>query len=185
MFICLIWGWQFYGLFGTLLPALLRARRPREHGKIMKIHWFLEVESHLRLFRATPETTEFQRRGVAKTDQKPMPNKYPTRPEYTHKKRHFRCQNCYFLEPKIVQKTPWKPRARASTFRDLKNRFPSALGGSPGPKKAENKTLGAIFLSHRYPPGIRPVSGRYPRGLILPTGAPGDGQLSKNSSTTT
>ena len=34
-------GGQFYGLFGTLLPALLRVRRPHEHGKIMKIHWFL------------------------------------------------------------------------------------------------------------------------------------------------
>ena len=65
-----------------------------------------------------------------------------------------------FFGAKNGSKTPWKPRARASTFRDLKNRFPSALGGSPGPKKAENKTLGAIFLSHRYPAGIRPVSNR-------------------------
>ena len=40
-----------------------------------------------------------------------------------------------FLDPKTVPKTVWKPRARARTFQDPKNRFPSALGGLPGSKK--------------------------------------------------
>ena len=43
-----------------------------------------------------------------------------------------------FLEPKIVTKTAWKPRARRSPLRESKNRFRSALGEPPGPKK---KTL--------------------------------------------
>ena len=30
----LIFAGQFYAIFGTLLPALLRARPPREHGQI-------------------------------------------------------------------------------------------------------------------------------------------------------
>ena len=62
----LICGEHFYVMFGTLLPTLLRARRPRKHGNILKIHWFLQVQSHMRLFRATPEATTFQRTGVAK-----------------------------------------------------------------------------------------------------------------------
>ena len=33
----LICGEHFYVMFGTLLPTLLRARRPREHGKNLKI----------------------------------------------------------------------------------------------------------------------------------------------------
>ena len=180
MFICLIWGWQFYGLFGTLLPALLRARRPREHGKIMKIHWFLQVESHLRLFRATPETTEFQRRGVAKTDQKPMPNKYPTRPEYTHKKRHFDAKIAIFWSQKSFKKhhgSQERAQARSGT---LKIASRALLEGLRGPKRPKTK-LWERFSSRT---GIRPVSARYPTGLILPTGAPGDGQLSKNSSIT-
>ena len=40
-----------------------------------------------------------------------------------------------FLEPKIVIKTKWKPRARRSRLRDPENRFRSALGEPPGQKK--------------------------------------------------
>ena len=39
-----------------------------------------------------------------------------------------------FLEPKIVTKTTWKPRARTSPLRESRNRFWSALGEPPGPK---------------------------------------------------
>ena len=85
----LICGEHFYVMFGTLLPTLLRARRPRKHGNILKIHWFLQVQSHMRLFRATPEATTFQRTGVAKTDRKSMPQKDPTRQDTTNKKTPF------------------------------------------------------------------------------------------------
>ena len=57
-----------------------------------------------------------------------------------------------FLEPKAVRKTTWKPRARRSQLRDLENRFPSALGEPPGPKKklwslpkAAKRNFGAIL----------------------------------------
>ena len=40
-----------------------------------------------------------------------------------------------FLKPKIDSKTTWKPRARRSPLRESKNRFRSALGEPPGPKK--------------------------------------------------
>ena len=73
LFIILFLAGQFYAIFGTLLPALLHARPPREHGKILKIYWFLWVESHMRRFRATSEAIKFQRTGVAKTGRKPMP----------------------------------------------------------------------------------------------------------------
>ena len=40
-----------------------------------------------------------------------------------------------FLEPEIVIKSTWKPRARRSQLRDPQNRLPSALGEPPGRKK--------------------------------------------------
>ena len=40
-----------------------------------------------------------------------------------------------FLELEALPKTTWKPRARTRTCQDPKNRFPSALGEPPGPKK--------------------------------------------------
>ena len=43
----------------------------------------------MRLFRATPEATKFQRTGVAKTDRKTMPQQDPTRPEQTDEKTPF------------------------------------------------------------------------------------------------
>ena len=43
----------------------------------------------MRLFRATPEATAFQRTGVAKTDRKSMPQKDPTRQDTTNKKIPF------------------------------------------------------------------------------------------------
>ena len=107
----------------------------------------------MRLFRATPETTEFQRRGVAKTDQKPMPNKYPTRPEYTHKKRHFRCQNCYFWSRKSFKKhhgSQERAQARSGT---LKIASRALLEGLRGPKRPKTK-LWERFSSRT---GIRPV----------------------------
>ena len=55
--ILIIVGGAFLSDLFTLLPAWLRARQPRKHGKTLKIHWFLRVESHMRLFGATPETT--------------------------------------------------------------------------------------------------------------------------------
>jgi len=58
---------QIYAIFGPLSPSLLRARRRREHGNILKNHWFLWVESHMRHFRATRPETEFQRKRVAKS----------------------------------------------------------------------------------------------------------------------
>ena len=58
--VCIVFlflGVYFYAICCPLLPSLLRARRRREHGKILKINWFLWVASHLRLFRATREKT--------------------------------------------------------------------------------------------------------------------------------
>ena len=59
-------GAHFYVVFGALLPSLLRARRRRDHGETLKNHWVLWVVRHVRLFRATREESEFQRKRVAK-----------------------------------------------------------------------------------------------------------------------
>jgi len=113
-YICLILGRSFKVVFGALLPALLRGRRPREHQKLLKKYWFLQYESHLRLFRATPNTTKIQRTGVAKNVRKSMPKTEPTRANMSSKKAPFwRLKWLHFgaknhpkidLEAKSVQK---------------------------------------------------------------------------------
>ena len=63
------WGFSgayFNVVFCALLPSLLRARRRRDHGETLKNHWVLWVVRHVRLFRATREESEFQRKRVAK-----------------------------------------------------------------------------------------------------------------------
>ena len=64
LLLCLL-GSFLYSIYCPLLPALLRGRRRRAHAKILKIHWFLWVASHMRLFLAAPEAIEFQRTRVA------------------------------------------------------------------------------------------------------------------------
>ena len=64
VFLCLL-GSFLYSIYCPLLPSLLRGRRRRAHAKILKIHLFLWVASHMRLFLAAPEAIEFQRTRVA------------------------------------------------------------------------------------------------------------------------
>ena len=131
-------GRSFYVVFGTLLPALLRARRPREHQKILKIHRFLRVESPLRLFRATPKTTKIQSTGVAKNVRKSMPKKEPTRAETSNKKTPFLTPKWLHFGAKNRQKIDLEAKSAQKPAPGPSKSPPERSWGASRPKK---KTL--------------------------------------------
>ena len=65
-YVCL--GPFFYAMCCPMLPTLLRGRRRRTYAKMLKIHWFLWVKSHMRLFPAAPEAIKFQSARVANNE---------------------------------------------------------------------------------------------------------------------
>ena len=45
-------------MFCPLLPSLLHGRRRRTNAKMLKIHWFLWVASHMRLFSGSARSNQ-------------------------------------------------------------------------------------------------------------------------------
>ena len=45
-------------MFCPLLPSLLHGRRRRANAKMLKIHWFLWVASHMRLFSGSARSNQ-------------------------------------------------------------------------------------------------------------------------------
>ena len=53
-----VFSYVFYAMCSPLLPSLLRGRRRRTNAKMMKIHWFLWVVSHMRLFSGSARSNQ-------------------------------------------------------------------------------------------------------------------------------
>ena len=92
----------FYAMFCPLLPSLLHGRRRRTNAKMLKIHWFLWVASHMRLFSGSARSNQISE-GTRSKQRLKISSKMRTQgTDIDVQKKHF-------LGPKWLPK--WTPEA--------------------------------------------------------------------------
>ena len=92
----------FYAMFCPLLPSLLHGRRRRTNAKMLKIHWFLWVASHMRLFSGSARSNQISEGTRSKKRLKISSNMRTQGTNIDVQKQHF-------LRPKWLPK--WTPEA--------------------------------------------------------------------------
>ena len=130
--------------------------------------------SHVGRFRERPKTRKRVEKQCRKQPQKATSN--ARRKNY--KKHHFGAKmapqsDCD--DPKSLPRRSWRLVAAKSPQKSPRHR-------SWRLRDAPELNFRVVKFPHRYPGSIWGVSGEYPGSLMLPTWAPGDGQLSKKSS---
>ena len=84
-------------MFCPLLPSLLHGRRRRTNAKMLKIHWFLWVASHMRLFSGSARSNQISEGTRSKKRLKISSNMRTQRTNIDVQKKHF-------LRPKMAPK---------------------------------------------------------------------------------
>ena len=92
----------FYAMFCPLLPSLLHGRRRRTNAKMLKIHWFLWVASHMRLFSGSARSNQISE-GTRSKKRLNISSKMRTQGT------NIDVQKKHFLRPKWLPK--WTPEA--------------------------------------------------------------------------
>ena len=135
-------------MFCPLLPSLLHGRRRRTNAKMLKIHRFLWVASHMRLFSGSARSNQISE-GTRSKKRLNISSKMRTQGT------NIDVQKKHFLRPKWLPK--WTPKAS----RNVCTRWSAteaAKNASWGAPRAPPDDFGAIFLPHRYPRIIRGLS---------------------------
>ena len=159
-------------MFCPLLPSLLHGRRRRTNAKMLKIHWFLWVASHMRLFSGSARSNQISE-GTRSKKRLNISSKMRTQGT------NIDVQKKHFLRPKwLLLKRVRKTVGDSSAQKGL-------LDASGAVKKKRKPYLKVVGGDSCFPKGgrVRGGKGRDPAGSRdRSPRLPGEAHLSKKSS---
>ena len=159
-------------MFCPLLPSLLHGRRRRTNAKMLKIHWFLWVASHMRLFSGSARSNQISEGTRSKKRLKISSN---MRTQGTNidvqKKALFEAKMAPKMDPGGLLKRVRKTVGNSSAQKGL-------LDVSGAVKKYEILILKSSAAIPAFPGGRRVRASSRDRSPRLP----GEAHLSKKSS---
>ena len=122
-------------MFCPLLPSLLHGRRRRTNAKMLKIHRFLWVASHMRLFSGSARSNQISEGTRSKkTIEHQFQNEDPRDQHRCPKKAFFEAKMAPKMDPGDFQKRVRKTVGKSSAQKGL-------LDASGAAKQSENRIL--------------------------------------------